>query len=485
VSQLNYVLALQKAGRFADAEQVCLSWLAAHPGDLDGSLCLAGLRHQQGRPGEAVQILGQVIAQDAGRADAWLNLGAALKALGQLAEAEDCFKTCIELAPTFATAHFNLGVVQQEGKRLLEALKCFERAIELRPDYANAHGNCGSVLASLNRNSEAIESLERALALDPGNAIARHNRGLSNLRLGHLDGAAWMDCEYRWKRPGSAPLRHREIPAWHAGLRLEGKRILLWSEQGLGDSVQFCRYANLIRDQGAEPVLEVPPVLKPLLATLQCAGTVCAQGDSLPPCDYALPLLSLPLVFDTRLATIPSQVPYLWAEPVKVAEWSRRLGERNGRPRIGIACSGSRGHKNDANRSIALSMFAPLCGLAQVHLLQPELREEDEAALHGLAIRDLRLVLHDFSDTAAAIACMDLIISVDTSVAHVAGALGKPVWILLPFAPDWRWLLERHDSPWYPAARLFRQPQPGDWTHVLAQITEALRSEFRQLEYAA
>ena len=473
VTRLSQAIAQHKAGRYAEAEQGYLAWLRTHPGDPDASFYLGGLRQQQGRPAEAAELFKQVIAQEDNRADAWLNLGVALRAVGEPSSAMACFERALALVPTSPVAHYNLGIVLQDLKRPELALPCFERAIALRPDHAGTHCNRGAVLASLKLDAAALESFERALALEPDNAIARHNRGLARLRLGLFDGA-WADCDFRWKRPGVGPYRHAAIAPWRGDKPLEGKRILLWSEQGYGDTLQFCRYAPMVAALGGEVVLEAQHPLKSLLASLSGVAQLRAQGETLPHCDYEIPLLSLPLAFDTTLDTVPAGVPYLHADAGKVRSLDRLFAPADRRPRIGLACSGSRTHINDANRSVPLSRFAALFDRAQVFLLQKELSGEDEATLRQYPVRDLRPELADFSDSAAVIAHLDLVVSVDTAVAHLAGALGKPVWLLLPFAPDWRWMLERDDSPWYPNTRLFRQRRPGAWNEPIEQVLDEL-----------
>lgn len=473
MSGLERAVALHRAGRLAEAEAGYLSWLDAHPDDPDANFYLGGLRQQQGRASEAIALFQSVLVKDPVRFDAWVNLGVARRSVGELVDASACFEKAIAIEPASALAHYNLGVVLQDRRMPLDALRELDAAIALRPEHAGSHCNRGTVLAAMNQDDEALRSFERALALEPEHPIARHNRGLALLRQGRLR-EAWPHCEYRWKRPGAAARRHGSIPNWQGNEALQGKRLLLWSEQGFGDTLQFCRYATLLAEQEAEIVLEVRRPLKALLEGLAGVAQCLVEGEALPECDFALPLLSVPMALQTGIDTIPSRVPYLQPAPAKVARGRLYVNATDGLPRIGIACSGSRTHVNDANRSMPLASFAPLFDRAQLYLLQKDVNAADVQCLQESPVHDLRPALDDFADTAGIIAHLDLVVSVDTSVAHLAGAMGKPVWILLPYAPDWRWMQERSDSPWYPTARLFRQRHPGNWREPMEALVAHL-----------
>ncbi len=297
------------------------------------------------------------------------------------------------------------------------------------------------------------------------------NRAYVLLTLGEFS-EGFRLYEQRW-RYDDAKERHTGIPRWRGDASLAGKRILLWAEQGYGDTVQFCRYAPLVAQLGAEVTIEVQRPLKNLIATLGRCTTV-AQDELTGHFDYQSPLLSLPLAFRTTLESIPSATPYLKASPERVRYWKERLPHA-GRIRAGIACSGRRTFKYYRQRSIPLREFAPLLPHAELFLLQTELGDEDRAALQeDKAFRYLGDQLQDFQDTAAVVSNLDLVITADTALAHVAGALGKPTWILLSWVPAWQWLLDRDDSPWYPSARLFRQKQPGNWDQVLKEVAGRL-----------
>ena len=307
-------------------------------------------------------------------------------------------------------------------------------------------------------------SFERAIHRRPDHAAAHWNLADCRLLLGDFE-RGWQEYEWRWKRD-QREIKQREFPQprWSGAEALAGRTILLHSELGLGDTLLFCRYAKEVAARGARVVLEVQPPLVTLLAGLAGVAQIVASGDPLPVFDCHCPLMSLPLAFRTHLGTVPADVPYVRSDPARVAQWRSRLGA-SAKPRVGLVWSGSVALRND-QRSMALADMLPLVDdRAEWVSLQKELRDADREDLASrAAIRHLGDELRDFSDTAALVDLMDLVVTVDTSVANLAGAMGKKVWILLPYNPhDWRWMLTREDSAWYPTARLFRQPAPGDW----------------------
>jgi tetratricopeptide (TPR) repeat protein len=416
--------------------------------------------------------------------EVYSNRGAVLLALGRDAEAlaktkhyTDALANCeqaLALRPDFHEAFSNRGAVLLALGRYAEALASIDQALALKPDFVEALINRGNTLQALQRHAEAIESYRRAVAITPGYPGALYNESLAHLCLGDFQ-AGWEQYEFRWTREDAPEQRPFKSPKWLGGDAVVGKRLLLWAEQGLGDTIQFCRYAPILARKGVEVVLEVPSPLKALLGTLEGVTAITTDAELPPAHDYHCPLLSLPLALRSEISGIPNDVPYLAATPDKFQTWKRML-EKDSEPKVGIVCSGNPGHMSDRNRSIPLRQFSPLLETgASFYLLQTECRPEDEAFLSETSrIRDLRQRLTAFTETAAVIACLDLVICVDTSVAHLAGALGKPVWILLPFSPDWRWMLDREDSPWYPTARLFRQTEMGDWQGVIERVREAL-----------
>ena len=427
------------------------------------------------RQKEALASFDQAIALEPNYAEAYNNRGNILREFMRLDEALASFDRAIALNSNYAVAHCNRGSTLADLGLPDDALVSFDRAIALDRDYAGAHCHRGGVLLDLKRLDEALASCDRAIALDPGLVDAYFRKSLVRLLTG--DFAEGLELyEWRWKTAAhKRNARNFSQPLWTGDQPLAGKTLLVHAEQGLGDFVQFCRYAPMALSLGAKVVIEVPKRLLPLLLTLKGDFIFVEKGRPLPDFDLHCPVMSLPLAFKTRLETIPAEVPYLFADPDKRQEWRRRLGDKT-RPRIGLVWSGNPQHKSDRSRSIALKRFAPLLQLPfEFHSLQIEIQPEDAAALPEFPqLRTHRDDQNDFSDAAALIAAMDLVITVDTAVAHIAGALGKPVWILLPWVPDWRWLLERSDSPWYPTATLFRQPAMDDWSSVIAEVSDRL-----------
>jgi hypothetical protein len=327
------------------------------------------------------------------------------------------------------------------------------------------------------RYHEALASYRSALDLEPDDPDANWNLALLLLLVGRYE-QAWDHYEYRWHSIEYEPPRHRfDWPPWSGCDDLNGKKILLVSEQGLGDAIMFCRFALMVEALGADVVLEVAPALAVLMRTLSSTIQVVAIGDPLPPIDTHCPLLSLPRAFRTTRETIPAADGYLAVDPVRSRVWDERLGPPS-KPRVGLVWSGRREHSNDRRRSMPANALFPLLGREdfEFHSLQAELRETDSALAARLTTWCDQLA--DFGETAALAGKMDVVVSVDTAVAHLAGALGKEVWILLPCVPDYRWMLDRADTPWYRSARLFRQPTPGDWESVVKRVIEELERRF-------
>jgi len=465
------------------------------------------------RPTEAVESYDRAIALKPDYAEAYNNRGIALSRLQRYVEALASYEGAIAHKPDYARAYNNRGVALRELDRSAQALESYDRAIALRPDYAEAYNNRGIALVELDRPEEALESCDRALALRPGYAEAFYNRGnalrdlcrikeavdsyeraialapdhasahwnLADCRLLLGDFAlGWQEYEWRWKlAQNDNGLREFEQPLWLGAQTLKGRTILLHSELGVGDTFHFCRYAKEVAALGANVVLEVQPSLLTLLADLDGVAQVVPRGAPLPAFDYHCPLMTMPLAFKTDLATIPANIPYVRSDPARVAAWREKLGNKS-KPRVGLVWSGSMLLKND-KRSMALAEILPLVGdWAEWVSLQKEVGESETDLLASQP--DVRFVggeLKDFADTAALLDLMDIVVSVDTGVAHLAGAMGKPVWILLPFIPiDWRWMLDREDSVWYPTARLFRQSADRNWAGVIGRVNEELARHF-------
>jgi tetratricopeptide (TPR) repeat protein len=403
------------------------------------------------------------------------NLGNTLVDLGRFEQAVSLFDRALLRSPDLADLCCNKANALKALGRFDEALAGYDQAVALKPDYAEAHNNRGNCLEDMMRMGEALFSYKNALALQPDYPEAHWNLAINRLRVGDLK-TGWAESEWRWKCP-TLQLRSRDFsqPLWLGRESIEGKTILLHGDQGLGDAIQFVRYVPLVAARGARVLLEIDRALLELCSGLPGVSEIIPSGGTLPASDFHCPLGSLPLAFDTVLNTIPQVTPYLSTGDGAGAS-KERLGSTKS-PRVGLVWAGNPNHRNDRNRSIPLEALLPLLDMdAQFFGLQKELRHGDRAVLRERKeIVDLGPELENFAETAAIIQNLDLLISVDTSVAHLAGALGRPVWILLPYVPDWRWQLIRMDSPWYPTARLFRQSETRDWQSVVQQANAALR----------
>lgn len=427
--------------------------------------------HDLKRYDDAMMAYDRVIALQPGYAAAYNNKGHIFQHFKRNPEALEGFEKAIQLNPDYAEAHYNRGFLLFKLHRQDESLDCFNRAIFLNPDYAEAYNGKGYLLHKYNRHDEAIECFEKAISLKPGYADAYANSSLSHLIRGDFE-KGWPAYEWRLRRDEVLEsARNFARPQWMGELPVSGKTILLHYEQGLGDTIQFCRYARMAADLGAEVILEVQPSLMRLLKDLDGVVTLVERGQQLPPFDLHCPLMSLPLAFRTDMDSIPAYSGYIAPDADNVKRWSEVLGHKKGL-RVGLMWSGSLTHINDHNRSIPLQQFIRMlpAGVDLVSL-QKEIRPEDLITLdaHPEILR-IGEDMADFTDTAALCELVDIVLTVDTSVAHLAGAMGKPVWILLPFNPDWRWLLEREDTPWYPTAKLYRQMRTGDWDEVIEKV---------------
>jgi tetratricopeptide (TPR) repeat protein len=480
----NRGLALAALGRFADAAASHERALRIRPDFLEALNNYGNALRALGRFADALDSYDKALSLRAAYPEALNNRALALTELRRFEEAVAACDKALTLRANYPEALNNRGNALKELGRFDAALASYDEALALRTNYAEALYNRGNTLGAQNRHQEAIAAYDAALALQPGHADANWNKGISHLLLGQMT-QGWPQHEWRWQTKGAEPMRSFDCPRWDGVSDIRGKRLLLWGEQGLGDTLQFCRYASLLKQRGVDVILEVQAPLVALLNSLEGPSAVVARAAQLPATDFHYPLLSMPMASNTTLQNIPSANPYLAASAEKHEEWQLRIealaphAVAARKIRVGLACSGNPKLANDRNRSIPLEKFSPLLSYdATFVLMQKECREADEAFLRAQPkIHDLRTALHDFTDTAAALTNLDLLITVDTSVAHLAGALGTPVWLLLPFVPDWRWLLGRKDSPWYPGMRLYRQSAMGDWDSVMAQALAALERQ--------
>lgn len=427
--------------------------------------------HSLGQLQAALASYDRAIVIQPNHANAYCNRGNVLRTLEQPEQALASYDQAISFEPNHAEAFYNRANALAELNQLDAAIASYNRAITIKPDYIEARCNLGNTLYELNQLEIALSIYEQAIASKPENAYAHYNKGLILLLQGDF-AQGWKLYEHRWRVERDGPIpRQFPQPLWLGDQPIDGKTILLHSEQGFGDTIQFCRYAKLVSALGAHVIMEVPGPLFSLLSGLQGVSQIVKLGQKLPDFDYHCPLLSLPLAFKSTLNNIPSSSAYLQVDPQKKAFWQRQLGAKT-RPRIGLAWSGNRIHKRDRSRSLKLAaLLEYLPDGYQYVCLQKELRDVDQPILaDNKNILFLGEQLTDFSDTAALCELMDLVVTVDTGVAHLAGALGKETWILLPLVPDWRWLLERNDSPWYPTVRLYRQSTYYNWESVLQKL---------------
>jgi tetratricopeptide (TPR) repeat protein len=506
--QLASAVQQHQAGRLTEAEQLYRQVLTRDPGNADALHLLGVVTHQQGRPDLAIDLIRRAIAINPVEASFHTNLGVAFKELGRRDEAIACFRTAIglnprqpeahnslgnalagsgrleealvsyrravALRPDYAEAHYNLGVTFKEQGRAEDSLACYRKAIALRPHYQEAHYNLGNASRDLRQLDAAVASYRRAIGLQPDFPDAHHNLALALLAQGDL-AAGWAEYEWRWKTSQlSEADRGFAQPQWH-GESAKGQTLLIHAEQGFGDTIQFCRYAPFAAERGLRVILEVQKPLVRLLRGLPGVDQVIRRGDDLPAFDWQCPMLSLPLALGTTLTTIPAAPSWLATAGAEAETWRERLALASGPGlRIGLAWAGKPSNLADRRRSMAPDRLAPLFALSGLQYFS--LQQAGPKLATDVPLIDFMDEMTDFADTAALIANLDLVISVDTAVAHLAASLGKPVWLLDRFDACWRWLDGRRDSPWYPSLRLYRQERPGDWDAVLAEVTRDLHS---------
>jgi len=469
----NLALVRTGQGKHEEAAEACRRALELKPDSPEIHNNLGNALRDQGRLEEAIAAYRSAIRYRPDYAGAHSNLGMVLRACGRMEEAVAVCRMAVQLDRNFAEAYINLGTVLHDHGQPGAAMDAYRMALQIKPDLAEAYNNIGDVLLTIGRIDEAITAFDRAIELKPGYEEAKFNCSLSLLLRGDF-ARGWPLYEARRGLVGKR--REFSQPTWDGGL-VNGRRLLIHAEQGLGDSMQFIRYAELASARGAQVILECQEGLIELLRGAKGVGEIVKAGDPLPPFDLQVPMLSQPMVFKTTLENIPGEVPYLFADPGRGAAWRDRLGSDKSRLRVGLAWAGNPEHRHHRIRDIALETLRPLLGVNGIAFFSVQVGSGSEQ-IHRLpdaaAIIDHTEHLQDFADTAALMMELDLIISVDTAVAHLAGALGRPVWTLLPFVPDWRWGLEGEETPWYPTMRLFRQPTRGDWDSVIRRVAKEL-----------
>ena len=428
----------QKNGKLRQAEEAYRSVLQENPEHPDALHLLGTIAFRAGKASDAVALIRRAIAITPSNPNYFNNCGPPLRMLGRFEEAAASYRECLRLDPCHPEAWYNLGKTFSDAGRPAEAVTAYNRQLELHPNHLST----------------------------------QWNRSLANLLLGNFQDG-WREYEMRWE---ATPFKRRQFPhpAW-SGEDLDGKTLLIHAEQGLGDTIQMLRYATLAADRGARVVVECQPELICLAASTPGVTAVIARGEALPAFDFEIPTMSLPLAFGTILETIPNKIPYIHAEAERISKWKTRLEKLPPTRKLGLVWAGGEKNPNNAKRSISLSDFNPLSKIPGIEWIS--LQKGPAAAQSGSAafsIHDWTNELHDFADTAALVECLDGVVTVDTAVAHLAGALGKPVWILIPMAPDFRWLMDRADSPWYPTARLIRQRTHGAWSDAVENLATEL-----------
>jgi tetratricopeptide (TPR) repeat protein len=474
----NLGLSFHEQGKFDEAITYFQKALQLHP---DYTLAMNNLGltlHEKGEHDEAIQTFQEVITREPDDAYAYYNLGIVFMKQQQHDKAIEAFQTTIKKDPNFENAYYNMGIAFSEKGQLDNAIHLYQQTLRVNPSRPDVYNNLAIAYEEKGDIGNAIPYFKKAVELTPEDAEIHWNLSLALLLSGDLLNG-WK--EYQW-RFGINDFRKNLFlrPLWN-GSDITGKTLLIHSEQGFGDTLQFIRYASLVAERGAKVIVQCPRELVSLLRSVEGIWTVIAFGEELPEFDVHCPLLSLPFIFGTTIETVPSKIPYIIADPLSVQRWEGELLNDKERIKIGLVWAGGAKNKNDKHRSLLLTEFTSLAGFEDIifySLQKGDAAIQTSTVPEGMRLIDYTEELEDFSDTAALIQNIDLIISVDTAVAHLAGALGKPVWTLLPFVPDWRWMLNREDTPWYPTMRLFRQPSPGNWESVMQKLRMVLR-DFR------
>ena len=475
--------ALRQIGRTGEALDSFERTIALRPDFAEVHHCKGNALADLNRPDEAVPSFDRAIALKPDLSEAHNNKGMALHRLGRFEEALASYNNAIARRPGYALAFHNRGTTLREMGRLEDAVQDCNRAIGLAPRFAESLYNRGNVLKALKRPDEALRDYDRAIALRPDFAEARWNKAVCTLLMGRFE-EGWRLYEGRSREPGRPAPLSGQNPIWSAAESLEGKSLYVWAEQGLGDTIQFCRYALLAAERGAEVVMAVQDPLVRLMTSLEPKIRIMRATAGPPACDFHIALLSMPFAFRTGAGNIPARTPYLFSEPEKVRHWKAKIGSDGFR--IGICWQGATRAEVDIGRSFPIRHLEGIAKVPGVRLISLQKNAGAEQLLDlpaGMNVQsfgnDLDSGPDAFVDTAAIMENLDLVITSDTAVAHLAGALGRPAWVALNFVPDWRWLLDRTDSPWYPTLRLFRQTERGNWQGVFAAMEAELAELLR------
>jgi Flp pilus assembly protein TadD len=463
-----------QTGNYAAAIDHLQHLIKMHPSHADAHYNLGNVYRDKGEIHEAFKHYQRTLQINPNYTEVYVNLGVIYRLLKRYEEEQAFYQKALQINPASAEAFFNLGHTFFEREAFDKALACYQKVVELSPNNVHAYMNLGLSLTIAKRFEEAVSCYRKALSLDPRNAFAHWHLSNVLLLLGnYTDG--WQ--EFEWFREIGDDIQSRRTfsqPLWD-GFDIRGFTILLHAEKGFGDTIQFIRYVPLVAQRGAKVIVECQKELTSLLRNIEGFQQVLSFGEKLPAFDVHCPLMSLPRIFNTTLENIPSLIPYLTADNTLRVKWHKRLQNDLTYLKIGLIWSGG---GLPLKKSTSLDMFSPLAQLTGITFYSLQKGPPAGQAMNpppGLSLVDFTNEIHDFSDTAALIQNLDLVISVDTAVAHLAGALGKPAWVLLPFLPDWRWLLNRDDSPWYPTMRLFRQPALGDWDSAITSIVNSLK----------
>ena len=464
-----------QARNFEEAKKKLTYVLNVQPKNLAALEILGIICSNSGNLKQAVKHFEKIIKIKPDYHLAWSNRGNALLELKQYDQALASYDKAISLKPDYHSAWYNRGNALKELKQYDQALASYDKAISLKPDYHIAWSNRGNALLELKQYDQALASYDKAISLKPDYFDAYFNKSPAQLLTSDFQGG-WTNYEYRWLRKEADKKHHQQFPSLTSLNDLKSSTVLVWWEQGFGDTIQFSRYLTLLANLGANVVFDVQAPLKSLLKQSFPGIRVITRDEAVSGIDFQVPLMSLPGLFSTDLSNLPSSNCYLKPFPDNLDRWRVKLNLNRDKLNIGIACSGSEAHKNDKYRSMALSYFEPLSNLANLFLIQKDLRDSDKYFLsQHPEIKFLGDQISTFEDSASIVELMDLIITVDTSLIHLSGALGKTSKVLVTWNPEWRWLLDRQDSPWYPSVKIFRQPEAGDWESVIQDVISDLK----------